>query len=133
MSVNQFINCSYSLVCLTFCADSEPTVIPTGIRVKPKTKTSVIVKWDNLPCFKTERIEMFLIVLKLAVNPFEDLPEGIDLDSRHIYKTYDKLTETEVQVCYLLPRTAYELKIAAVNAEGMGPLSSPVIFLTKKK
>ena len=76
---------------------------------------------------------MFLVVLKLAVNPFEHLPKGIDLDKRHIYKTYNELTDTEVEIRYLLLHTAYELRIAAVNAEGTGPLSSPVTFLTKKK
>ena len=133
MSVNQFITYFYLLASLTFCAHSEPTVIPTGIRVKPRTKRSAIVKWDLLPSFKAEHIQMILIVLKLAVNPFEDLPEGIELDKRHIYKTYDELTGTEVLIRHLLPGTAYELRIAAVNEEGTGPLSSLVTFTTKRK
>ena len=94
----------------------------------------MIVKWDHLPLFKLQRIQLFSIALKLAGHPFDlgNLTKSTELDKKYIYMKYNRLTKTGFHIRYLLPGTAYELRIAAVNEEGMGPLSSPVTFTTKK-
>ena len=103
---------------------AEPTTLPTGIRVKSRTKTSVIVKWRHLRSFEIEAIQTFLVTLHV-VGKFA-------LNNINISTPYERLTEPQVDIHNLIPGAAYELKIAAVNSEGTGPSSLPFIFTTKQ-
>ena len=118
-----YIHILFTFVYLSFHSHTEPTTIPTGIRLKRLKKTSVNVKWDHLPSFETEGVETFLITLKI-LNRFV-------LSDMFIHKRFERLTKPKVHLHDLIPGTVYELRIAAVNGEGTGPFSSPVTFTTK--
>ena len=113
----------FKFVYFLFHLHTEPTTIPTGIRLKSLKKTSVIVKWDNSPSFENEAVETFLITLKI-LNRFA-------VGDTFIHKQFERLTTPKVHIGQLIPNTVYELRIAAVNGEGTGPSSSPVTFTTK--
>ena len=114
----------YSFYCLFIYAHTVPTTIPTGIRVVFRAKTSVIVKWNHLRAFDIEAIETFLITLKW--------PKSYALQNTYIYMQYDRLFHLQTEIQNLIPGTTYEMTITAINAEGSGPHSLPVMFTTKQ-
>ena len=97
-------------------------MIPTGLRVRPKS-TSATVYWKPLRrCIRNALIEGYDIIL-------EKCRRG-SATTFHVYVM--GAPSRSYLLRRLSPATLYSLKIAAVNSKGAGPYSRPVVFATKE-
>ena len=110
----------FALIYLCLYTHAVPTTAPTGIHVRLKTRTSVSMSWDRLPCFEKEGVEGFQVAVRT--------PNHLSLSDRYIYKAYDKHSKLKVHIQQLIPGETYDLRVAAVNNEGQGPYSSEAKF-----
>ena len=107
------------LSCSFTCPGSG--VIPNGLWVRSESTRATVFWRPSRPCVRNVLIEGYDIYLK---------------------KCNSRGSETTIHVrgarsrSHLLgplsPATEYSLRIAAVNSEGIGPLSRPVLFATEE-
>ena len=99
---------------------TEPSFYPTGLRLKSIRRTSAVAHWNPLQkCLTNMDILGFTIFLQSNNTGLLSTMYVAGANGKS-YKLYG-----------LTPQTTYNLRIAAVNSEGLGPYSPGIIFETK--
>lgn len=97
-----------------------PRLVPTGLRVRSK-RTSATVYWKPLQrCAANADIIGYDIFLENCIRG--------SLTTIHVMGARTR----SYMLHRLMPATEYRLKIAAVNSEGSGPYSLPMVFTTEE-
>ena len=108
------------IVLNVFCSCAEPISFPNGLRIKSKKRTSAVANWRPLP----------RCIANADISGYEISIENRSLGSvKRIF--VPDISSRSYRLGPLTPATEYQLTIAAVNSEGAGPSSPPVVFTTK--
>lgn len=99
---------------------AEPSSYPPALKVSAVTRTKATFSWKKIPviyCNGNLSGYMLVITERTARGPEGKFTEEPNVKSTRIIE--------------FTPCTQYTSKIAAINNEGIGPFSPPVLFMTK--
>ena len=76
---------------------------------------AITVQWEAVPCIK-QNGDIIGYTVRVLVSGEMERVEDVDVN--------------EVTISELTPSTTYSIQVAAVNSEGTGPYSDPIIIDT---
>ena len=105
---------------IVYSVPSEAPQLLEAMYIQP---TEVAFKWREVPCVQQNGLITGYVVRYYATC-------GADRGQQNmpVMTTGDIETMGSIQIEYLTPNTEYAFQVAAVNVNGTGPFSKPVIL-----